>query len=137
MKIVLDSNVLIAAYATRGVCHALYEHCIGNHNIMLSDFIISEVKEKLITKLKFPNGLVSEIEDSLKSNSKVCNPPELTKGVCRDIDDDNILSLAIYSEVDFIITGDKDLLELGNYKSIPIITPKEFSLKLQFIKKEI
>ncbi|MGR3318053.1 MAG: putative toxin-antitoxin system toxin component, PIN family [Candidatus Anammoxibacter sp.] len=81
------------------------------------------------------NSLVSEIEITLRNNSKVSNPPLLTQSFCRDTDDDNILSLSKYADVDYLITGDKDLLELVNYESIPIITPKEFCLKLQIKKK--
>ncbi|MGR3177075.1 MAG: putative toxin-antitoxin system toxin component, PIN family [Candidatus Anammoxibacter sp.] len=135
MKIVLDSSVLIASFATRGLCHALFEHCITEHEVVLSEFIIAEVKEKLTEKFHFPSSLVSEIETTLRNNSKVSNPPLLTQSFCRDPDDDNILSLAKYADVDYLITGDKDLLELSNYESIPIITPKEFCLKLQIKKK--
>lgn len=51
---------------------------------------------------------------------------KLDERVCRDISDDNILALAKSSQPRYIITGDKDLLVLEKYNSIPIITPREF-----------
>ncbi len=45
---------------------------------------------------------------------------------CRDEDDNRILEVAVASKAEFIITGDDDLLTLKKYKSIKIISPKEF-----------
>ncbi len=137
MKIALDSNVLIASFATEGVCHALFEHCINNeYEIFLSELVTSEVKEKLQVKLKFPNILISEIEIFLREHSKVIKPPKIANQICRDLDDDNILSLGKTGGVDYIVTGDKDLLDLTIYESIPIVNPKEFTLLLQNLKKQ-
>ena len=45
---------------------------------------------------------------------------------CRDPKDDKFLELAANGEADYLITGDKDLLELAPFEGIPVITPKEF-----------
>ncbi len=39
MKIVLDTNVLIAAFISHGTCNELLEHCALNHEVILSPFI--------------------------------------------------------------------------------------------------
>lgn len=52
MRLVLDSNVLIAALIARGVCADLLEHCVLRHRIICSDFILEEVRQKLVTKFK-------------------------------------------------------------------------------------
>jgi putative PIN family toxin of toxin-antitoxin system len=46
--------------------------------------------------------------------------------VSRDKDDDKILQCGLEGNVDFIITGDKDLLVLNEYKNIKIIKPKDY-----------
>lgn len=127
MKIVLDSNVLIAAFATRGLCEVILEHCLNEHEIILSEFILKEVKKNLKVKIKVPNNIVSDIETFLRSHSNILSPPKLKEKICRDPDDDNILSLAVFSQADFVITGDNDLLVLKSYKKIPIITPRKFA----------
>jgi putative PIN family toxin of toxin-antitoxin system len=47
-------------------------------------------------------------------------------GVCRDADDDTFLALAVTGQADAIISGDRDLLELGTHEGIPILTPAQF-----------
>ena len=51
---------------------------------------------------------------------------KLKENICRDKDDDEILALARSLSVDYIVTGDKDLLVLKKFESIPIITPRDF-----------
>ena len=48
------------------------------------------------------------------------------QGVCRDSDDDKILECAVLGDVDFIISGDNDLLSLKEFRGIPIITASEY-----------
>lgn len=46
--------------------------------------------------------------------------------VCRDPDDNVILSLALDGKADYIVSGDKDLLDISSFRNIPIIKPVEF-----------
>ena len=57
MKIVLDTNVLIAALIARGVCHELLEHCVLRHTLFTSEFILNETHEKLTEKFGCPADL--------------------------------------------------------------------------------
>jgi len=54
-------------------------------------------------------------------------PPEIT-GVCRDPDDDRILACAVAHEAQYIVTGDKDLLVLGTFRGVKIVSPRDFEL---------
>ena len=131
MKVVLDSNVVIAAFATRGICDLIFEYCLTEHRIILSEFILKEVKANLEKKLKLPKANIKEIISFLNSNCEIYSPPKLDVRVCRDPDDDRILSLAYFSNAEFMITGDKDLLDLGSFKNIPIVTPRDFAVKIK------
>ena len=51
---------------------------------------------------------------------------ENIENVSRDTDDNKILKCALEGNADFIITGDKDLLVLKEYKNIKIINPKGY-----------
>ena len=53
MKLVLDTNVLIAALIACGVCADLLEHCVLSHRMVASDFILSELRGRLVGKLKY------------------------------------------------------------------------------------
>lgn len=45
---------------------------------------------------------------------------------CRDPDDDKFLETALMGKVDFLVTGDRDLLEVSSFHEIPILTPADF-----------
>ncbi len=126
MKIVLDTNVLIAALIARGVCHELLEHCVLRHTLVTSDFILEETQEKLIEKFGYTSELVAEVENVLRSRMTVVTPSRLESPVCRDPDDDNILAVALSGNCHCIITGDKDLLVLKEYEGVDIFRPRDF-----------
>lgn len=126
MRILLDTNVLIAAFIARGVCHQLLEHCISHHDLVISGFILDEVREKLVVKFKYGAEVADETAKLLRSRMEIVSPAPLDKAVCRDADDDNILAAAAAGNCECIITGDKDLLVLKQFRGIVILSPGEF-----------
>jgi len=126
VRIVLDTNVLIAALLARGTCHELLEHCVVRHELITSEFILHELRQKLVEKFKYPDALSDEAIAVLRSRMKVITPSSLAIPVCRDGDDDNILAVAVDASSDFIITGDNDLLVLHPYEAVAILSPRAF-----------
>ena len=127
MRIVVDTNVWIAALISRGFCYEVFEYCALSHEIITSDFILDEVSEKLVTKFKFTEDTAKEVVNLLRSQLQSVGPITLPTPVSRDLDDDNILAAAEAGKCDYIITGDKDLLVLKEFNAIRIVTPREFS----------
>ncbi|OHD67310.1 MAG: putative toxin-antitoxin system toxin component, PIN family [Spirochaetes bacterium RBG_16_49_21] len=128
MKIVLDSNIIVAAYAGRGLCNSLFELCIDRYSIIISDFILTEVNRTLHNKLKMPQQNVQIIIDYLKEFCILSTYTGLTEKICRDKNDNDIIALAVGNNVDYLITGDNDLLVLKKYKKLKIISPRDFWL---------
>lgn len=126
MKIVLDTNVLIAALIARGVCNELLEHCVLRHSLFTSEFILSETHDKLMEKFGYSAALSAEAIEIFRTRMTNVVPAKIKSQVCRDPDDDNILATAIAGNCDCIITGDEDLLILKNYEGINIFSPKDF-----------
>ena len=126
MKLVLDTNVLIAALIARGVCADLLEHCVLSHTIVASEFIIDELRRHLLGKFKYTDEDANEAIALLESQMEIVTPKSLDQPVCRDPDDDQILATAIAARVKCIITGDKDLLVLQRYEGIQIVSPSDF-----------
>jgi putative PIN family toxin of toxin-antitoxin system len=126
VKIVLDTNVLIAALVARGVCHELLEHCVLQHELISSEFILNETHEKLLEKFRYSGELANEAVSLLRSRMKLVVPKKLERQVCRDPDDDNILATAISGKCDCIITGDHDLLVLKSHEGLEILSPRDF-----------
>lgn len=126
MKIVLDANVLIAAFAARGLCEALFELCLEKHEIAASAPILEEVREKLVTKIKLPKATVEELIGFLERQATSVQPAEVPTDACRDPDDLMVLGTATEANASFIVTGDRDLLTLGSYEGVSIVTPRIF-----------
>lgn len=126
MKLVLDTNVLIAAFVARGLCHELLEHVVRAHELFTSQSILDEFRSKLTEKLHAPAGVVEEAVELLASRMRLVEPQPLPRPVCRDPDDDAILATAVAAQADSLVTGDGDLLALGEYEGIRIIRPAAF-----------
>lgn len=126
MRVVLDTNVIIAAFATRGLCADIFEYCLSGQTIIFSKILLHEISRNLCLKIKVPVDKSQEIIDFLSSQSELIEPKKLSQNACRDKSDLHVLGLAIAGRADVIITGDKDLLELKKFYSIPILTPREF-----------
>ncbi|MFZ3158349.1 MAG: putative toxin-antitoxin system toxin component, PIN family [Smithella sp.] len=126
MKIILDTNVIIAAFATRGLCSAIFELCLDRFDVVLSEIILKETFTHLNDKIKMPPAQCRTIISYLRENCTVSGIDYVDESMCRDKNDLHILGLAQKASVDYIITGDKDLLDLVQYKNSRIVTPREF-----------
>jgi len=130
VKVVFDTNVLLAAFLTEGVCAKLLTRARKQQfSLFTSPFILHEFERILTkkfsaTKQKRENVLALIFEATQES----VNPSEIPTGACRDKDDDNVLACAREADADYLVTGDKDLLDLKVFKSTRIITPREFEL---------
>jgi putative PIN family toxin of toxin-antitoxin system len=127
MRIVLDANVIVAAFAARGLCESVMEVCLSEHEIVLSEELLHEILKNLLQKIKLPSAVVDGIGELLREHANMLNPVPIAPGVCRDPDDVKVLSLALASKADCIVTGDKDLLVLKKFEGIPILSPRSFS----------
>ena len=126
MRLVLDTNVLLAAFIARGVCHELLEHCEQEHELVTSAFILGEFQEKLVAKFKVPEPRARAAQHLIRSRSEVVEPVALAESVSRDPDDDWVVATAVAGRCACIVTGDKDLLSLNEYSGIQIVAPRDF-----------
>ncbi len=126
MRIVFDTNVLISAFISRGVCTELFEHCIVNHSLISSHFIIQKFQKNLKKKFDCSATEISQMTHLLLSKFLIVKPEKFAVSISRDPDDDIILATAITGQCQCIITGDKDLLVLKGYQGISILKPKQF-----------
>lgn len=126
MKVTLDTNVLVAAFISRGVCHDLFEHLIRQHHVMSSEFILAEFRRVLVEKIRVPIAKVDAAEKLIRARVMLVTDVALDERASRDPDDDWILSVAESSESDCLVTGDDDLLSLGDFQGIPILRPGVF-----------
>ncbi len=126
MRIVLDSNIIVAAYAARGLCNSLFELCLDRYDIIVSNYILDEVYKALLKKIKLPEDNVKIIIKYLKEFCIVANYKKIDDTICRDKKDNNIIALAVSNNAEYLITGDDDLLVLKKYNEIKILSPRDF-----------
>lgn len=126
MRVILDANVAIAAVAARGLCDAVVELCLEQHQIILCEEILDDIEEKLGCKLKVAPPVVAEFIRVLRHNAEILKPERVDASVCRDPDDNAILGLVAPAQADAIVTGDGDLLTLRQFKGAQILTPRAF-----------
>jgi uncharacterized protein len=126
VRVVLDTNVLIAAFVARGHCHELLEYTARAHHLVTSEVILAELRDKLAGKLGASVETVQRTLELLRSRMTVVDISPLPVPVCRDPDDDQILATAIAAGADCLVTGNADLLVLDRYAGIPIVRPADF-----------
>jgi putative PIN family toxin of toxin-antitoxin system len=126
MKVFLDTNVLVSAFASHGACADLFEHCLRNHRVYIAERSFAEIRQVLGGKIGVEAGKVEGILDFLSSSTEVVKSVPLEKQICRDPDDDFILGAALLAGADCIITGDEDLLVLKEFAGVKITSPSAF-----------
>ena len=112
MKIFADTNVLVSAFATRGLCAELLRHIIAEHDLLCGEVVLEEFERILATKMKVPANLVSEYLRSLRHHPIAPRPTTLPEYEIRDSDDTLVLASAISIGAEVLVTGDKDLLSV-------------------------
>lgn len=125
MRVVLDANVLLAGFGTRGLCEALVSVCLESHRLIVSQHLLAETRRYLTTKFKVPAARADEIIAFLREHAEVVKPAVVVSAACRDPDDLPVLGTAVAGRAGLLVTGDKDLLVLKEHAGIPIVTPRE------------
>ena len=126
MRIVFDTNVLVAAVVASGVCRDLIEYCTEHHELVTSHYILQELREKLSRKFRLTPDVVDGILASFEARMSMVSPDPLDPPACRDPDDDWVLATAVAGRCECIITGDADLLDLHSHAGIRILRPRTF-----------
>ncbi|HEY5998259.1 MAG TPA: putative toxin-antitoxin system toxin component, PIN family [bacterium] len=124
MRIVFDANVLVAAFAARGLCADLFEACLSTHECVAAPRILAETEDALRRKVRLPAPRATAIRRFLEEHLRVVTPAAVERDACRDPDDLPVLGAALAAGADCIVSGDRDLLELGSFRGIPILAPR-------------
>lgn len=126
MRVCLDTNVLVAAFATRGLCADVLRTVLAEHDLVVGEVILAELRRTLVTKLKVPVDRIEAVEAVLATVSIVPKPAAPSNLAIRDPADRWILATAIAGAADVLVTGDRDLLVVAADSPIPILEPRTF-----------
>lgn len=126
MRVFLDTNVLVSAFATRGLCSDLLRSVLAEHELITGEVILVELRRSLRNRIKLPSSTVSGIEQFLKKQIVVPKPSKPHPLEIKDPDDKWVLATAVAGDSDVLVTGDSDLLEVESRAPLRIMTPREF-----------
>lgn len=133
MRIVIDSNVLLAAFGHGGICRALLDVCIQEHSIYLSEYILEEVSRHLQTKFRHTAEQAEQRVRFLRDVTELVIPCEVPAGACRDADDLPVLGTALMARAEYLVTGDRDLLDLGRFVWCTVVSPAQLWQRLRAV----
>ena len=131
MRVFLDTNVLVSAIGTRGLCADVMREVLVSHQLVISALLFAELETVLRDKFNVPGMLIDELIGMLKQDAHFSTPSELPDIEIQDKSDLIILSSALNGQADLFITGDKELLELHEVGDMEIVSPRMFWEKLK------
>ncbi len=127
MRVFLDTNVLVSAHATRGLCRDVLRLILAEHDLLSAEVVLVEMERVLTTKFRLPQEVVQEVIASLREHHVEPRPDSVGDLVVRDPDDAWILASALAARADVLVTGDPDLLDLaGTVTGLRITNPRGF-----------
>ncbi len=126
MRVCLDTNVLVAAFATRGLCADVLRTVLSEHELVVGEVILTELRRTLASKLKLPADRIRAIESVLTTVPVVPKPAHPALMHIRDSTDRWIVATAIDGAADVLVTGDEDLLVVASESPIRILGPRAF-----------
>ncbi len=126
MKVFLDTNVLVSAVATRGLSADVVRVVVAEHELLTGAVNLTELQRALRDKLHAPARTIRDLVAFLETHTIVPKPPALLDITVRDPDDAWVLASAVAGAADVLVTGDQDLLSLGDRAPLPIVDPRGF-----------
>jgi len=97
----------------------------GSFLLVTSTILLEELDEKLRMKFEMSSSDADLVRSRLETVSELVSTITTLTVIKEDPDDDRVLECAIAGRADYIVSGDRHLLKLGSYKSIPIVTVRQ------------
>ena len=131
MRVFFDTNVLVSAFASRGLCAELFELVLLEHDLILGRSVLQELSKALRQKVKLPArdiaAIITFLGDEASQLVESSNPAD----VAVDRDDAIVLGDAIGGRAEVFVTGDGKILGLGRHGDLRLVSPRAFWQLLQ------
>lgn len=126
MRVFLDTNVLVSAFATRGLCADIVRQVLTEHTLVTGEVVLAELRRVLRTRLRLPPRRIDEIEQFLREQEVTPRPSKPSRTKVRDKDDAWVLASAEAAMADVLVTNDRDLLDVADKATLNILDPRAF-----------
>lgn len=127
MKVFLDTNVLVSAFATRGLSADVMRVVLAEHELVTSEVVIDELRRVLAHKIGAAPAAIDDAIGLLRRYHVEPTPAApYTLGIA-DKDDEWVVASAILSGADIFVTGDRELLGAGgDVEGLSFLSPRGF-----------
>jgi len=126
--VVLDSGIWISALHFGGTLLVAFEKALTGDRVAVCDQIQEEVTQVLRKKMGWERSRVEESLGIYLQDVMRVPVPGALRGVCRDSKDDMVFECAVNAGASLIISGDNDLLTVGSYQDIRVLTARAYIL---------
>ena len=138
MRVVLDTNVIIAPFLSPKGVPALIRKAWedGVFDVVVSETLLAEYTEVLgyediAAKHQMEQAKIKSVIEGFKKYAILVSPTKVPKVVKEDPDDDELFAVAEEGEASYIVTKNKHVLYVGEYKGIQVLTPLAFLTLLE------
>jgi len=132
IRAVLDTNLILSALLWRGIPGQVLDAGIEElYRSAISEPILAELtdvlsRDKFSAKIHERGFIISEAINKIRLASEVIIPVQLENVLIRDPKDVILIECAVAGQVDYLVSGDKDLTSLKRYGEVNIVTPAQF-----------
>jgi putative PIN family toxin of toxin-antitoxin system len=126
-RVVLDTNVLVSGLLGGTATDVIRRWRAGDFQMVLSTEIMAEYEDVLNRpKFRLPKWVVQDLLAYIRASAEWVTPVAEDSSIARDPSDDKFLFAAASGRADWLVSADPDLLDLKEFRSIPIVSPWEF-----------
>jgi len=125
VKVFLDTNVLVSAFGTRGVCTDVLQRVLDEHQLVTGEIVLEELRSVLRRKFAVSAERVSRVERFLRQYQIEPRPQSLPDLKLKERNDLLVVASAINAGAEVMITGDAEILQLKN-AGIRFLSPRDF-----------
>lgn len=127
LKVVLDTNMFLSGFLFHGMSKTVFELVVNNKlQMFVSESLVGEITKKL-AEFEASKQIQREVLRFINSKGILIRP-RVKVAICRDPEDNFVLELSETAQSDYLITRDRDLLELpgAKWKNSKIVKPEDF-----------
>jgi putative PIN family toxin of toxin-antitoxin system len=126
MRVFLDTNVVVGAVATRGLCADVLRDALAHHDLIASEVLLDEIHRVLVTKLGVPTELASEVVTLIRKSAFLSEPSGTIDVSIEGAEDRALVLAAMAGRADLFVTGDRKLLKIARFGTMEIVSPRIF-----------
>ena len=130
MRVFLDTNVIVSAVTTRGLCADVFRTVLAEPHLITSSRVLEEVRRFLKSKFAVPVELIEEYIEFLVQDAILAEPKDTPALRIKDKDDTEIVAAAVNASAHVLVTGDREMQGIKTVRKVRVVSPRAFWEKL-------